>query len=62
MEEQSPYRLVMTTIGTHPQAVELGEQLVSAKLAACRAKLSKAMSIYCSSRHDTSVSIWSCNT
>lgn len=42
----SPYRLVMTTIGTQEQAQTLAEQLVNANLCACVNILPKMQSIY----------------
>ena len=42
----SPYRLVMTTIGTQEQAQSLAEQLVNAGLAACVNILPEMQSIY----------------
>lgn len=45
-ENSSPYRLVMTTIGTQEQAQALAEQLVNAHLAACVNILPRMQSIY----------------
>ena len=42
----SPYRLVMTTIGTQEQAQTLAEQLVNAGLCACVNILPKIQSVY----------------
>lgn len=42
----SPYRLVMTTIGSQTQAEALAEQLVNAGMAACVNILPKMQSVY----------------
>lgn len=43
----SPYRLLMTTLGTHTEAVAMADQLVTAGLAACVNILPRMQSVYC---------------